>query len=367
MRVVSIPASVAQVQGTAPASTPGAPSLPALHVGQEISANVLAQTSDGHFLIDVEGVQLDALAPQGLPVGSALALRVQQLQPKLILEVGGEGPSPEIQAVRLLRTSLEDQVPLAQAPENVRQAEAQGRDLSAVQALIERLLPGHNSPNAEQLQAFVRDGGLHYEAKLARAVPEGPQALGQVAAQDLKGVLLRAVADAKATPATGSAPDAAGFLAGHLSHIESLQALNLLAQARQTPYLLHLPFVTGQGLATAMVAVEADAQSGKEKEEQTQAHNLFFQVNLEGFGQLRIDAHAGTEALRAVFYVEQPQGLDRLQAEIPGFQERLQSLGYREVLLAAKPLDQVPAEKQQKFAAWAAGVPSNLNLVDARA
>src|SRR5262249_48054101 len=137
--------------------------------------------------------------------------------------------------------------------------------------------------------------------------------------------------------------------------------------AHGTPYQLQVPFLTSQGLATALLAIEPDPQGTAEKGEQEQGHSVFFQFDLEGFGQTRIDTHVRPGALRAVFYIEQPKGLDRLQSAMPAFQDRLQSLGYDEVLLAANPLGQLSTDKKQKFATLAAGIPTSRNVVDVRA
>jgi hypothetical protein len=42
-------------------------------------------------------------------------------------------------------------------------------------------------------------------------------------------------------------------------------------------------------------------------------------------------------------------------------------LGYREVLLAARPLREIPRDKAEKFDALAIGAPSKINLLDLKA
>jgi hypothetical protein len=52
---------------------------------------------------------------------------------------------------------------------------------------------------------------------------------------------------------------------------------------------------------------------------------------------------------------------------LTGFRETLIALGFRDVLLAAKPLREMPQERQEKFAALAVGAPSSIHLLDMKA
>jgi hypothetical protein len=53
--------------------------------------------------------------------------------------------------------------------------------------------------------------------------------------------------------------------------------------------------------------------------------------------------------------------------ELPNFSETLRTLGYREVLLAARPLREIPQDKAEKFDALAIGAPWKINLLDLKA
>jgi hypothetical protein len=41
--------------------------------------------------------------------------------------------------------------------------------------------------------------------------------------------------------------------------------------------------------------------------------------------------------------------------------------GYRDIFLAAKPLKDLPRDKQERFATLAAGAPSSIHLLDLKA
>ena len=69
----------------------------------------------------------------------------------------------------------------------------------------------------------------------------------------------------------------------------------------------------------------------------------------------RIDAHVSKNDLRVIFYVSEAGAVELLTRELPSFQETLRSIGYREVLLAAKLLRNMPQDKAEKFASLAIG------------
>jgi hypothetical protein len=361
---------LALVPPTQPSVIPG----PALQLGQEVAARVLQPLPDGHFLLEVQGTQVDATAPTNLGAGTQLTLRVEQLQPQVVLQVVDSTPGVEAAAVQLVRGHLADTTTAAQTLNTLQQTLAQAAagdsrlppSLASLQALVKGLVPEGSPPTAHEIAGWVRDGGLHYEAKMAQAVASGPEALIQVAQRDVKGGLLQALHDLGPASAPAGPPALTGALVNHLGQIETQQALNLLAQLHGSPYQLQIPFFMGRKLATALLSVEADGP-GQQPGGKGPGHNLLFQLELDELGPLRIDAHVSPSTVRAIFYAEQTSALNQLDAELPAFSERLGAMGYGEVLLTARPMARLAPAKRQQFVAQAAGIPTTINLIDVRA
>ncbi len=298
--------------------------------------------------------------------------------------------------------------------------------LAQLQDLLNELLP-HGSPwTSERIAQFVEDGGLQYEAKLQAAVQQGPQALADIARHDVKGLLLQTLQELENQPAAQQPPEpqqaaAAAFqeakpfapyanasrpgiedrpssprpelaayrsneaaahvsagrtsqpasltapLTQHLNNIEAQQALNLLAQARGEAFQLQIPFPTAQGMATALLAVEPDGRGSGDDEEKDSGHHILLMFDLDSLGPTRIDATLDSNNLRAVFYVQNGDALGLLRAEMPAFKDRLHALGYRHVLLDARPLNDLTPEKRCQFDALGAGLPGSTSLIDVRA
>ncbi len=391
--------------------TPGSPraqvQLPPLALGQEVGVEIIEQLPNGRTLVGVQGTVLEAEVAPGVPIGAHVQATVEQLQPQLVLHLSANTEhSWQSEAIRLLRSTVSHRLPVGESLQTL---------LPALATLIESSAPGevpastvklHNllttllqntiPPDAEQLAAFIRDGGLQYEAKLLREAAHRSPELGQVAESDVKGLLLQALKDWGKTP-TGhpaSSPELSTLateeqaatslrheinhqellfsLTNHLENIESQQAVNLLAHAQGEPYQFQIPLFTDQGITTAFVAINADEKRDKEEtaggtQESSTRYNILFLLDLEGLGQTRIEARIGSKSLWGAFYVDQPDSVTLLQTELPAFRETLQALGYDEVLLIAKPLGQLSSEKRKKFDALASGVPASIHLLDVRA
>jgi hypothetical protein len=401
------PPTVARDAAPAGGARPATPAplalLPPLTPGQTFPARVVDRLPDGRVLLDLHGTPVEAEAPPDLPAGARLTVRVAHAgADRVMLDILPPAHEVEAQAAALLRTQLAEAAP--PAGESLRQvqhalarlAELQSRGppspgLAKLQTLLQSLLPGRAPATPEQLADYVRDGGLQYEAKLVQASAEGPAAMREIAAKDVKGLLLQALQEAETTsperpqavsraiisyldsppPAGGAAraeaPTLVQTLANHLNHIETQQALNLLAQLRGEPFQLQVPFLTGRGLSTATLAVERDRRHGSGGGRDEDGYNALLLLDLDEFGQTRIDAHFTERSVRAIFYVERDTAVELLRAEMPAFQKTLEGLGFREVLLGARPLRQLPPDRGERFASLAAGVPATVSLVDVRA
>jgi hypothetical protein len=304
-------------------------------------------------------------------------------------------PSVETEAARLVRTYIPHRIASAESFSTLTQELSSfvthpdqviaPPSLTNLQTLLKTLLPDQSPPSAERLAKLIRDGGLHYEAKLSRFAAGDPEVLSQAMEADLKGLLLQALKDLESAQPSqvktdkndpsgivSHEKDATTFtasLVSHLEHIESQQAVNLLAQARGEPYQIQIPFFTAQGLTTAFLSIAAEGKNQRESENRSKGeseggYNILFYLDLDNFGQMRIDARVGENSLWAAFYVDQNDSVSLLQQELPAFREILQALGYQDVLLMAKSLGQLAPEKRLQFDALTVGVPSSVHLLD---
>ena len=394
------------VEVTSPPSRLAIP-LPPLTLGQAIEVELLEELPNGRVLVNLQGTSLEAEVASDIPIGARVQASVTQLQPQIVLQlVANAKQSWQSEALHLLRSTVAHRVPESESLQTLLPALATlieaaphnevPTSVTKLHTFLKTLLQDTTPPDAERLATFIRDGGLQYEAKLTQQATLHSPDFTRVAESDVKGLLLQTLKDLQQSPggkfplslassqlhAEEQLPPSAtheatrrsvvSALTTHLEHIENQQAVNILAQSHSEPYQLQIPFFTDQGMTTAFVAISADGSRHENTtEEQGQksptSYSILFFLDLEGLGQTRIEARIGSQSLWGAFYVDQPESVALLQAELPAFRTTLQLLGYDEVLLIAKPLGQLSPEKRQKFDALASGTPGSIHLLDMRA
>lgn len=344
-------------------------SLRGFEIGQELQALVIEQLADGRVVLELGGTLVEANDPGGLSRGQNLRVQVDLIEPQLMLHIIEQDFSLESELTQLMRRHLPsgEQLSLATLLDSL-DAGAPFHELGAppqlekLKSFLAELLHKNEALTVESLQQFVRDGGLHYEAKLAKAVAANSAMLGEIPDGDLKGLLLGAFHELN--QATSSS-ELRGTIASQLSRIEGQQAANLLAQLEGHSFQLQIPFASPSGFGTVAVSVDPD-EHGKSAsgDKRKRGYSILFVFDLENFGRTRIDAHLRQADLAVTFYVEQPSALTLLHQEFAGLRQTLHDLGYQQVLLGARSWREVSVELERKFDALSLGVPADVNLVN---
>lgn len=350
--------------------------FPALELGLELDALVTDELAGGRLLLQVGNSLIEADSPGGLSAGQSLKLRVEQLQPQIVLQITQAEPSLKAEATRLLRQHLPVHADEGQLLENLQKLltahlnkEPAGAEvkspLAKLHEAVTHLVAQETAVKPETVQSLLQDGGIFYEAKLAHATQHDPEGLRAIAEQDLKGLLLSALSESFATAPTERLTPA---ITAQLNNLETQQAANLLAQFTDGALHLQVPFFNGSSVSTAALAIEPDSKGNSGASQgRGSGYGLLFLLDLENFGRTRIDAHVDQESLRVMFYVDRDSSVASIKAELPQFRQLLQGLGYHEVLLAARPLKDIPEDKRQKFDALAVGAPASIHLLDMKA
>jgi len=348
-------------------------SLP-LEIGKEISGMIVGELDDGRIMLNLGGIVIETNNPGGLTSGQNLRLRVDFLEPQIILHIIEQDPTIESEAATLLRQRLSalpgrDQTLIAlqqklASPETFLDAGLSRMSLEKLRSFIADILDNQRPLNPERLMQFVRDSGLHYESKLFRAVIENSPDLAAIADSDLKGLLLGALQNLERS-AIWDEPRRA--ISSQLDHLEIQQAVNLLAQLEGQPLQIRVPFFTGAEFIDVALSVERDGNGqSRDSGKSSRRYVIMFLLDLENFGRTRIEAHLQGQDLRVSFYVDRDDSVVLLKRALPGFALTLKAMGYREVLLATSTAKGMPKEQQHRFEALALGLPLNVHLLNVR-
>ena len=345
--------------------------LPSLELGQEVEALVVDVLADGRLVLDIGGAQVEANDPGSLGIGQRFRLRVELLEPQILLHIVDQELPLEAEVAKLLRQRLpiadQDSVAGLQATLDSHGAvDEAGSSLwtEKLKTFLAKLFTAQDTMTPERLMQIVEDGGLHYEMKLLRAVAAQDANLADIADSDLKGLLLGVLKDLDVDAAASESRRA---VADQLYHLEGRQAANLLAQLEGHAFQLQVPIFTGAGFTDVAVSIEGDGGGkGEGNKKKTGEYNILFALDLEEFGRMRVDAHLRPGSVTAVFYVDAEESLTRIDMELPRLRESLRAVGFREVLLGARPLRNMIQERELKFTALALGMPADVRLLNVK-
>lgn len=346
--------------------------------------DVLNPLPDGRVRVRIDGEEQIATTAEPLAPGGRYVLQVARTSAGLALKSPPDGPTlPTEVATAVLRTPaptlaaalkpLQAELAALAAPP----ASGSGRAVpvavreaaTAVGETLRALLPSETRPpDATQLQQLVENGGLHYEAKLARLVvqADAPVANAERPAHevgpDLKGDLLRLLQTVQDLGGAARAPAAQAALHG----IESQQAANALAQANGTPYYLQVPFPDGGVWRTLRLSLEPQNRPDRPDADRAGRFRLFMHVPLTDLGETWIEAGLADDTFRATIYLDSPAVRDRVRAALPDLRTELQADGFSEVLLDVRASSDLPERHRREAGALQAGRPETVSVLDVR-
>jgi uncharacterized protein (DUF736 family) len=352
--------------------------------------NVLAVLPDGRVHVQIDGQDELATTTEQLAAGGQYVLQVERTSAGTTLSSAPDSPDlPATLSAAILRTALPPDLAAALKPLLAELANFQqtptGSSLdtpairqaaAGIDSIVRSFIPADGSPlNATQLQNLVENGGLHFEAKLARLVSDGgenPSTNGDAsntatsrtgsASPDLKEALLRLLQAAQEFGSSVQFPAARSTLDG----IETQQAANVFAQTQGTPYILQIPFPDGGEWRTLHLAIESDSNR-QQSSGSSGGFRILMHVPLTELGETWIDAGLSGNSLRAVIYLSQPNMREQIRAELPALRSELLTESFGEVLLDVRPASELPAAQRKQAEAMQIGRPGSGSILDVRA
>jgi len=335
-----------------------------LNLGQTLHAIVYRQTQPDKYLIGYKNQLHEIQSTETLRPGSELELRV-------------ENHTADNHVFRLVRQSmsmeeLAESLLHARQPQNPSQAQSLAdlrtemnlasrlllhdsqttKQMGKLETLLSGFFPQEGLPKAENLASFLRDGGMNYEARLAQSLHQ-PESLRKLVETDLKGQLLNTLQFLQEESGQIPLQRLASAVKQNLQWIETQQLNTYLSQVNDTPYQWDIPYTVGGQMKTMHLSVQPDTSSKHQNEQTTQrsvaGHKVLFLLDLETFGQTRIDSYITPHSVDATLYIENKDAIKHLRPRLGDFQQRLQALGYGNTHLDVRPFHGTMREKRPDF------------------
>ncbi|OPY90872.1 MAG: hypothetical protein A4E73_02277 [Syntrophaceae bacterium PtaU1.Bin231] len=333
-----------------------APSPAGLVVGDTLEALVTGILDPRRVLLDVKGSGVVAESSVALHAGDRLTVRVEEVEPKILLQVlrtetpdvektGGylrlqrSQPQSLAQLFGLLPEALRaENLPLLQQPSTRKLIGDVLRiigNLVVTQGTLKDPLFVRNYPG--QLGLLLESGllkGLQGGGKDARtgAAP-GP-------GENLKGLLLRlseelrlqVAAQTADRPAADPAARVLSFLEASVKSIETQQVMNAASLQSDATCFLQIPFQAADGIRIQDVYIQVDREAERQGRGEEKSR-LVFMLNLDAVGEMMIDAKFAGRALECRIKCVGEAVREFVAARIGALEQGLARAGYEVRLL----------------------------------
>jgi len=322
-----------------------------LSVGQTVEARVMERMEDGRFIIRIGSSHLAAEAEPTLKPGQAMTLRVDSLNPRVLLSVV---PPPEeritAEHLRVFRSnpgaltqSLAELAGIAGGMQGADLVRLAGRDRMAVllDALASAMLGREQIERGFSLRDAVRSLGLQLEGDLRKAL-ERPGSNPVPSQAGLKAHLMKVIEEfqvklqsAEIQPADAKAiRDFTPALERAVRAIESQQVLNVHFQQTEGKLLIQVPLIL-PGLTGKADIFIRDEEWRPGNGERKEAFRVVFALEMDALGDVMAQAHFRANEATVRITCEREPVASFISGLLPELEKHLMEAGYHVAKLVA--------------------------------
>jgi hypothetical protein len=318
-----------------------------LSVGQTVEARVMERLDDGRFTIRIGAHHLAAEAEPNLRPGQTMTLRVDSLNPRVLLSVVSP-PEERIAAEHLrvfrsnpdaLMQSLVELTEIVSGSRGVDLARLAGRDnLAAILDTLGSALPGREKmERGFSLREAVRSLGLQLESDLRKALESPGEHRDTPPAslkESLKPSLMKLIDELQAKlqsvetqPADAKAiRELTPALERTVRAIESQQVLNVHFQETEGKLLIQIPLIL-PGLAGKADIFVRDEDWRPGRGGRKQSFRVVFALEMDALGDVMAQAHIHGKAVSCRIQCENEDVAAFVTGLLPALEEQLRQIG----------------------------------------
>jgi|GEM_PF-494396 len=313
--------------------------LSVLITGHQPGSKVRLQIGDASVIAD---------SPAPLQVGDKLTVRVEQLQPALVLRIIGQPDEESLIMNASMKLYRSNPDAFKEALTGLREIfngnmlegtalRLNPKDLLVLSSLLDKIvLSKTQMENPQFLKDFVASLGLSVERDLLKALSDPTLLNAGKGAPTLKELLLRLSSELQGIDAKGYfySTDTTQPLSGlsrwvdqALKVIESLQIVNVLAQDQDQLFAFQVPFQCADGIRMQDVFIQTD-RDGKGSADGKHYKVVLF-IDMDALGEMAVEAGIQEGMFRCTLKCHDRKTADFITQSLPELQDRLERLGYR--------------------------------------
>ena len=328
-----------------------------LSIGQTVEARVMERLDDGRLIVRIGANHLTAEAEPTLRPGQTMTLRVDSLNPRVVLSVVTP-PEERIEAEHLrvfrsnpeaLTQSLVELTEIVSGSRGADLSRLAGRDnLAAILDALGSALPGREKmERGFSLREAVRSLGLQLESDLRKALesPGGEHRDTPPASlkESLKPSLMKLIDELQAKlqsvetqPADAKAiRELTPALERTVRAIESQQVLNVHFQETEGKLLIQVPLIL-PGLAGKADIFIRDEDWRPGRGGRKEAFRVVFALEMDALGDVMAQAHFRGKDATIRIHCENDSAALFVEGLLPELEKQLSAAGYRVTELIAR-------------------------------
>ena len=280
-----------------------------LSIGEILTAGVIEKLSDQNILISLKGINIPANSEVNLNAGDTIRVKVESLNPQVILRIIGEKDLEGTRVADFLKWYRANPDALTQlATEAFRQFSPENlsklmrylpkEHLQDLPGILKSLFHASEPKGVNFVKDYLRNLGLLTESQL-RKVVEGQTGVDEdeYRQHNLKSLLMKLSDDLHGLLAGNKSVDhgdRAGlkslseFVDRSIKTIESQQIINLVLQETESKYLFQIPILFSDSVGKRDIFVEYDRQT-RDGESEGKYRIIFF-LDMDILGEMIIEA-----------------------------------------------------------------------------
>jgi hypothetical protein len=318
----------------------------ALSIGEILKAGVIEKLGNQKILITLKDINLPANCEVNLNAGDTVLVKVESLNPQVILRIVGRGDLEEFRAADFLRWYRTNPNALSQMiTEAFRQFNTENlgkllhylpkEDLQNLFKIIKSLFLSPEAKGTNFVKDYLSNLGLLTESQLRKAL-EGESGIGEsdLHQQNLKSLLMQLSDDLHNLLVGKESFDheesirlksLSEYVDSSIKTIESHQIINVVLQETESKYLVQIPILFPDGVRKSDIFVEYDRYACGEGHKGQ--YRVIFFLDMDILGEMTIEAKLKGDKIDCLIKCEGEEVCDFISPFLTELRESLSAAG----------------------------------------
>jgi len=316
-----------------------------LKIGQILSGEVVNTIDSNNAIVRFNEFEVLANTTRELTNGEPLTVKVESLNPQVIMRLIETDSLPEDKLLSILKRLPIQKVDFGKSIENLIKTISNNISdsdfkseplLKFKEALFNFPIKLSEDTKPEDVKKIIKDSGIFYENKILKLLETGlsKESINELN-NDIKNKLMLFIKDYMPTSDNLKInKELEKGLKNLINNIESQQSVNILAQSdskinpEQKNFIFQIPYIIQNEFKTIKFYLKNNKQ-GKGEEKSKEEYSLVFILDMVNTGMLRINVNIKDENVHCNINTEKEKVASFIRQSMPDLVKRLSLIGLK--------------------------------------